>query len=313
AARDEFYRGETAKRIAEFHRAEGGPLALSDLAEFSVEVAPALKTTFGSYEVAACGFWCQGPSLLQMLNLLDGVDLKALGHNSPAYLHRIIETIKLAFADRDAYYGDPHFVKIPDALLSRAYAAARQRLVKERAWPQLPPPGDPDRLDAVRNLEAALPLAGGSHPAPGAETDALDTSYVSVVDEAGNRVSGTPRDPHVDSPGGPGVRLVRAAARLAGLARLGPSERGRPRQAAAPHAGAGHGVHRRPPAHAVRHARRRRAAAGDAPGVPEHHRVRHGSAGRHRGAACRVAQSSRLVLAARGRAGQDGGRAAHSA
>src|SRR2546425_1001546 len=103
-----------------------------------------------------------------MLNLLDGVDLKALGHNSPAYLHRLIETIKLAFADRDAYYGDPHFVKIPaDALLSKAYAAARQRLIKERAWPDMPPAGDPDRLDAVRHKEAALPLAGGSHPAPG--------------------------------------------------------------------------------------------------------------------------------------------------
>ena len=197
--------GETLRRMA---RAEGGPLAASDLAEFSVEVAPALRTTFGSYEVAACGFWCQGPSLLQMLNLLDGVDLKALGHNSPAYLHRIIETIKLAFADRDAYYGDPHFVKVPDGLLSKAYAAARQRLFKERAWPQLPPPGDPDRLDAVRNLEAALPLAGGSHPAPGAETDALDTSYVAVVDEAGNGFSATPSDPNVDSPVVSGVGCV---------------------------------------------------------------------------------------------------------
>src|SRR5437899_836174 len=115
AARDEFYRGETARRIAEFHRAEGGPLASEDLAEFSVEVAPALTTTFGAYEVAACGFWCQGPTLLQMLNLLEGVNLTALGHNSPAYLHRIVETVKLAFSDRDAYYGDPRFVKIPVA------------------------------------------------------------------------------------------------------------------------------------------------------------------------------------------------------
>src|SRR5438128_430244 len=209
AARDEFYRGETAKRIAEFHRAEGGPLAASDLAEVSVEVEIALRTTFGRYEVAACGFWCQGPSLLEMLNLLDGVDLKALGHNSPAYLHRLIETIKLAFADRDAYYGDPHFVKVPaDGLLSKAYAAARQRLIKERAWPQMPPAGDPDRLDAVRHLEAALPLAGGSHPAPGGSTDALDTSYVAVVDEAGNGFSATPSDPNVDSPVVPGVGCV---------------------------------------------------------------------------------------------------------
>jgi len=209
AARDEFYRGETAKRIAEFHRAEGGPLAASDLAEFSVEVGPALRTNFGRYEVAACGFWCQGPSFLQMLNLLDGIDLKALGHNSAAYLHRIIETIKLAFADRDAYYGDPHFVKVPaDGLLSKAYAAVRRELVKERAWPQMPPAGDPDRLDSVRRPEAALPLAGGSHRLPGQETDALDTSYVGVVDEAGNGFSATPSDPNVDSPVVTGVGCV---------------------------------------------------------------------------------------------------------
>jgi gamma-glutamyltranspeptidase/glutathione hydrolase len=209
AARDEFYRGETAKRIAEFHRTEGGTLAAGDLADFAVEVGPALRTSFGRYDVAACGFWCQGPSLLQMLNLLDGVDLKALGHNSPAYLHRIIETIKLAFADRDAYYGDPNFVKVPaDGLLSKAYAAVRQRLVKERAWPQMPPAGDPDRLDSVRRPEAAMPLAGGSHPVPGEETDALDTSYVSVVDEAGNGFSATPSDPNVDSPVVAGVGCV---------------------------------------------------------------------------------------------------------
>src|SRR5437867_3269641 len=123
AARDEFYRGETARRIAEFHRANDGPLTAADLADFSVEVERALTTTFGRYEVAACGFWCQGPVLLQMLNILEGIDLQALGHNSPAYLHSLIETIKIAFADRDAYYGDPRFVAIPAAgLLSKAYA-----------------------------------------------------------------------------------------------------------------------------------------------------------------------------------------------
>src|SRR5213595_1359179 len=138
AARDEFYRGETARRIAEFHRAEDGPLSREDLADFRVEVAPALTTTFGAYEVAACGFWCQGPVLLQELNLLDGVNLAALGHNSPAYLHRIVETVKLAFADRDAYYGDPRFVTIPVAgLLSKAYAEARRALVGARAWPDM--------------------------------------------------------------------------------------------------------------------------------------------------------------------------------
>jgi gamma-glutamyltranspeptidase / glutathione hydrolase len=196
AARDEFYRGETAKRIAEFHRANDGPLAAADLTDFSVEVGPALQTSFGDYDIAACGFWCQGPSLLQMFNLLDGVDLVALGHNSPAYLHRLVETIKLAFADRDAYYGDPHFVKIPaDKLLSKGYAEARRALIGERAWAEMPPAGD-----AVKPREL-LPLAGGS-------TDALDTSYVAVVDAEGNGFSATPSDPNVDSPVVSGVGCV---------------------------------------------------------------------------------------------------------
>jgi gamma-glutamyltranspeptidase / glutathione hydrolase len=196
AARDEFYRGETAKRIAEFHRANDGPLALADLADFNVEVAPALTTTFGGYEIAACGFWCQGPVLLQILNMLEGVDIAALGHNSPAYLHRIVETIKLAFADRDAYYGDPSFVNVPaERLLSREFAEMRRALVGARAFKEMPPAGD---AAARREL---LPLAGGS-------SDALDTSYVAVIDAEGNGFSATPSDPNVDSPVVAGVGCV---------------------------------------------------------------------------------------------------------
>jgi gamma-glutamyltranspeptidase/glutathione hydrolase len=196
AARDEFYRGETARRIAEFHRANEGPLALADLADFSVEVTPALRTRFGALEIAACGFWCQGPVLLQIVNMLEGLDLEALGHNSPAYLHRIVETIKLAFADRDAYYGDPAFVTVPaERLLSRAFAEERRALVGERAWKEMPPAGD-----AAPRREL-LPLAGGS-------SDALDTSYVAVVDAEGNAFSATPSDPNVDSPVVAGVGCV---------------------------------------------------------------------------------------------------------
>jgi len=199
AARDEFYRGETAKRIALFHHDNDGPLAFADLAEFSVEVAPALRTAFGAYEIAACGFWCQGPALLQAFNLLDGVDLVGLGHNSPAYLHRLVESIKLAFADRDAYYGDPKFVKIPaERLLSKAYADERRALVGERAWAEMPPHGDAVAPRVV------LPLAGGS-------SDALDTSYVAVIDADGNGFSATPSDPNVDSPVVAGVGCVVSA------------------------------------------------------------------------------------------------------
>jgi gamma-glutamyltranspeptidase/glutathione hydrolase len=134
--------------------------------------------------------------LLQILNMLDGVDLAALGHNSPAYLHRIVETIKLAFADRDAYYGDPKFVDVPaQRLLSRSFAEARRALVGERAWKEMPPAGD-----AAPRREL-LPLAGGS-------SDALDTSYVAVIDAEGNGFSGTPSDPNVDSPVVAGVGCV---------------------------------------------------------------------------------------------------------
>jgi len=193
AARDEFYRGETAKRIAEFHRANDGPLTAADLADFNVEVAPAITGTYGGWQVAVCGFWCQGPVLVQMLNLLDGVDLKSLGHNSPEYLHRLVETVKVAFADRDAHYGDPNFVKIPaERLLSKAHAAERRALVRERAWREMPP---------SRERREVLPLAGGS-------TDNLDTSYVCVVDADGNGFSATPSDPNVDSPVVAGVGCV---------------------------------------------------------------------------------------------------------
>src|SRR5205814_6135854 len=169
--------------------------------DFSVEVGPALRTRFGAYEVAACGFWCQGPSLLQMLNMLEGVDLVGLGHNSPAYLHRLIETMKLAFSDRDAYYGDPNFVDVPaERLLSMAYAEARRGLVRDRAWPDMPPPGD--LRDAGVHGRAAASIAGGSID------DALDTSYVAVVDADGNAFSATPSDPNADSPVVAGVGCV---------------------------------------------------------------------------------------------------------
>jgi gamma-glutamyltranspeptidase/glutathione hydrolase len=205
AARDAFYKGEIAQRIAEYHAREGGLLTTEDLAEFSVEIAPALKTSFGDYEVASCGFWCQGPVLLQMLNLIETYDWRGLGHNSPRALHILTEAMKLAFADREAYYGDPLHVKVPaDGLLSKEYAKARRALLHEdRAWPDLPPPGDPWGLRATAN---------GGHGVAGPVTlspeGSLDTSYVSVVDSEGNAFSATPSDPCVDSPLIPGVGCV---------------------------------------------------------------------------------------------------------
>ena len=205
AARDVFYKGEIARRIVEFHAQEGGLLTAEDLADFHAEVAPALRVGFRDYEVAACGFWCQGPVLLQMLNLIEPFDFAALGHNSPRALHLLVEAMKLAFADREAYYGDPRHVKVPaDALLAKAYAGTRRALIREdRAWPAMPPAGDPDAMAAVRNGPN-----GSTGPLGAMASGALDTAYVCVVDTLGNGFSATPSDPSVDSPVVPGVGCV---------------------------------------------------------------------------------------------------------
>ncbi len=205
AARDVFYKGEIARRIVEFHAQEGGLLTAEDLADFHAEVAPALRVGFRDYEVAACGFWCQGPVLLQMLNLIEPFDFGALGHNSPRALHLLVEAMKLAFADREAYYGDPRHVKVPaDGLLSKAYADARRALIREdRAWPEMPPAGDPDAMSAVRNGSN-----GSTRPLGARASGALDTAYVCVVDTLGNGFSATPSDPSADSPVVPGVGCV---------------------------------------------------------------------------------------------------------
>ncbi|MFQ5828378.1 MAG: gamma-glutamyltransferase family protein [Candidatus Methylomirabilia bacterium] len=204
AARDVFYKGEIAKAICAYHRQEGGLLTLEDLADFHVEVSPPETTSFRDLEMATCGFWCQGPALLEVLNILEPYDLAALGHNSPAFLHLIAEVIKLAFADREAYYGDPAQVKVPaTGLLSKAYAEARRGLIRQdRAWPDMPPPGDPDGLTAVR--EGLRPSDSALRVTP----SGLDTSYVAVVDAQGNAFSATPSDPSVDSPVVPGVGCV---------------------------------------------------------------------------------------------------------
>lgn len=205
AARDSFYKGEIAQRIADYHAREGGLLTTQDMADFSVEVAPALKTSFGEYEIASCGFWCQGPVLLQMMNLIESYDWRALGHNTPRALHILAEAMKLAFADREAYYGDPLFVKVPaDGLLSKEYAKARRALIREdRAWSDLPPAGDPFGLRATANGGH-----GVSGPISLKPEGSLDTSYVCVVDAEGNAFSATPSDPGVDSPLIPGVGCV---------------------------------------------------------------------------------------------------------
>ena len=202
AARDAFYRGDIARKIVAFMKEEGGLLSAEDLAEYRSPIVRPERRRFGDLEVFTCGAWCQGPVLLQTLALLEGTDLAGLGHNSADYVHRLTEALKLAFADREAYYGDPALVEVPLAtLISEEYAAERRKLIRpDRAWPEMPPPG---KLGGETGRST-----GGFGRAFGEPNPEPDTSYVCVADRHGNLFSATPSDGSYGSPVVPGTGLI---------------------------------------------------------------------------------------------------------
>jgi gamma-glutamyltranspeptidase / glutathione hydrolase len=197
AARDAFYRGDIAREIVAFHRREGGLLAAEDLASYRSRVEPPIRRAWRGHEVMVCGPWCQGPALLEALLLVEQIGLDDLVHNSSAYLHLIVECLKLAFADRESFFGDPAFVDVPiNRLLAPQTIARRAAAVhRDRAFPEMPPPldGEPHRFVPA---EAALP-----------RFDA-DTSYVCVVDRWGTAFSATPSDGSSASPAVPGLGII---------------------------------------------------------------------------------------------------------
>jgi gamma-glutamyltranspeptidase / glutathione hydrolase len=203
AARDAFYTGEIAAAIVRYHQENGGWLSAEDMAEFHVGIEPPVKGFLGDIEVYGCGPWCQGPLLPQTLNILDGVDLETFGHNSPAYIHHIVEAFKLAYADRHEYYGDPRFVDVPmEALLDGSYAAARRHMINPKAASTgMPPPGLPSELN-----RASIPGEATDTP-----DEPLDTSYICVVDRHGNVFSATPSDGSAEGPLIPGLGIVPSA------------------------------------------------------------------------------------------------------
>ena len=197
-----FYRGAIAAEIAAFHAQYDGFMTAADLANFTVPIESSISCQYGDYTVHACDTWCQGIVLLESLKILEGIDLRALGHNTPAYLHTLAEALNLAFADREAYVGDPRFVDVPTGtLLSAAYAAAqRARISPERTAGCMPAPG----VIAGR----PCPLPQGLHPAQGAVPAAPDTIHVCVVDAQGNSYAATPSDTMYDTPMVPGLGLL---------------------------------------------------------------------------------------------------------
>jgi len=179
AVHDVFYKGDIAKRIAAFNEANGGLISYDDMAAFHAELDEPRTGTYRGYTVNKPGFFTQGPVMIEALNILEGYDLKAMGHNSPEYVHVVVEALKLAFADRDRYYGDPKFSKIPEEiLLSKSYAAERRKLIDPAHASLESRPGD---------LGASAPTQGG-----GGVSKDRDTTCVNVVDRAGNAFSATP-------------------------------------------------------------------------------------------------------------------------
>ncbi len=187
AVRDYFYRGEIAKKIDAFSRANNGLLRYEDLAAFRLKLEEPASTTYRGYKVYKPGFWSQGPVMLQALNILEGYDLRPLGYNSTEYIHRLVEALKLAYADRDTYYGDPKFAHIPaERLLSKEYAAERRKEISSKASLDfLPGIMDGKRMLHPAQMEIARTRIDD-------ELMARDTTCVNAVDKDGLMFSATP-------------------------------------------------------------------------------------------------------------------------
>ena len=210
AARDAFYRGEIAERIIEFISenpvedasgvAHAGLLSYEDMAEWHATVEEPVSFNYRGVDVHKCPPWTQGPVFLQQLAILEGFDLKKMGHNSAEYLHTWLESAKLAFADREAYYGDPLFDDVPlDVLLSKGYGEARRGLIGPHASIELRP-GNVGRgisahatLDVAEDNRRALGVAArGIKDLGQGHAHIGDTTHLDSVDREGNMVAATP-------------------------------------------------------------------------------------------------------------------------
>ena len=190
AARDYFYRGPLGKRIGDYMQTHGGLLAAGDLAGWHAKVGAPAKGVYRGYEIYKTGFWAQGPMMIEVLNVLEGYDLKKMGQNSLEYIHTVTEALKLGFADRDRFYGDPNFVRVPtQQLLSKDYAAVRRSLIDQSLASLAQRPGDPVNMKPL--LASATTISYNAPPLPEIEK-ANDTTCVNVIDKDGNMFSATP-------------------------------------------------------------------------------------------------------------------------
>lgn len=189
AARDRFYKGDIAREMAKFSEENGGLFRYEDFANFTAKVEDPVSIDYHGYQIYKNASATQGPAELFALRILEGYDLKALGHNSADYIHTSVEATKLAFADRDKYLGDLDFIKIPyEGLLSKEYAAQRRAMIDKSTASLDFRPGTAEKFASDKtplDRPVKVTVAGdGDHDG--------DTSYIAVVDSSRNLITFTP-------------------------------------------------------------------------------------------------------------------------
>jgi gamma-glutamyltranspeptidase / glutathione hydrolase len=204
AARDRFYKGDIAKEMVAFLRKHQSPFDGSDFAEYYARIEEPAKTTYRGYTVYKHSFTSQGPVLLQALNILENFDLRGMRHDSADYIHTVIEALKLAYADRDTYYADTAFVRVPgEGLLSKEYAKERAALIDPKASSKAFVAGDPLKYDTkVKSwpyMKFNIPdgtriTASNQRESLGLDSAGVskDTTHMAVIDKDGNVFDVTP-------------------------------------------------------------------------------------------------------------------------
>jgi gamma-glutamyltranspeptidase/glutathione hydrolase len=201
AARDRFDKGDIAAEMVAFLQQHRAAFDLSDFAEFFAKIEEPAMTTYRGYAVYKHAFGSQGPVLLEALNILEQFDLRAMKHNSADYLHTVVEALKLAYADRDTYYGDPEFVQTPgEGLLSKAYAKERARTIDPARASRAFAAGNPLPFDShVKEWKFWVAnIADDTRPGrPGPDAEPIrgtlkDTTHIAIVDKDGNIFDATP-------------------------------------------------------------------------------------------------------------------------
>ena len=192
AAKDCFYSGDIASAISDASRSVDGILDKSDLENYEPKYSEPVGTTYLGYGVHGHSTWTQGPVLQQALNILERFDLKSMGHNSVEYIHTVTEALKLALADREAFYCDPDFAAFPvDGLLSKQYASERSKEIDPvKAYPGMPSYGNPWAYSGLHGEVSPQPSYDSGGPMDLQHESG--TTHITVMDAHGNMACSTP-------------------------------------------------------------------------------------------------------------------------